>query len=397
MISTQRRRRRACQCDRRSGGRGGYGRASAVRTWDGRWQRRPPLAAALALTVTVALGTIPARADFLNPNDFASLGAYPSGSIGINTDTDVLTVIGTGTTFTGVSSGGAAVFTFDSINLGSIFVSGSRALVLLSKGDITDGATVSVAGNDFTNPPVIGGPGGGNLGGGGANGGFGGAGTPGAPPFAFGNSGNSGSPGGLIGGAGNGLNPVVPNGGGGGAIEFVALGNVTISGALLAGGGAAGGAMGIGSIGGGGGGGGGGISIKGNSVTISGNLSATGGAGGFAGRAGGGGGGGGGYLDIAAGTGGLIFSGMLNVSGGGGGNSNAGFGSTGGNGGMGGKILLSSVGTTSLNGSIDFSGGSGVAAGANGSLSVVPEPSAFVLTACGALGLLGVRLFRKPT
>jgi hypothetical protein len=348
--------------------------------------------------VAVSLGAGQVRAEFLNPTDFTSLGAVPAGPLTINTDTNTLTngVV----TLHGVSGGNAAVFTFDSIpSFNVTSITGSHPLAVLSYGDITVDGTVNVSAGDsaFNGPGGLPGPGGipSNSPIGGAVGGLGGAGRPLQNP---GLTGNGGSPGGLVGGYGIGFPPGQSYGGGGGAVEFVALGHVTISGAIIANGGRGGGASGFGFNGGGGGGGGGGILIKGDSVSIPGGLTADGGNGGPAGVAGAGGGGGGGQVQIAAGPGGFDLSGGIGVVGGSGGPASfpgPNGGGQGGNGGQGGTIRIESAGPLRLTGGFSVAGGAGVVAGPPGTLTIVPEPSSLALMALGVLSLLGPGLHRK--
>ena len=103
------------------------------------------------LVLAVALvggGAGRARAEFLNPDDFTSLGAFPSAPFDINTDTLTLTYEdGSGRTLTGVESNGVAVFTFNSIaTVGNVNLdantTGSLPLALLSQGHATIGAPV---------------------------------------------------------------------------------------------------------------------------------------------------------------------------------------------------------------------------------------------------------------
>jgi hypothetical protein len=361
------------------------------------------------LAGALTLGAGPVRAEFLNPADFTSLGAFPSGTITINTLTNTLTngVV----TLQGVFSGNTDVFTFDSIPSLSATYSNSfnpnlpsPALALLSHGDITVDGALNVSGTTTfsqTFPPSMPGPGGlytnaQSLGG--PQGGLGG--TPGRPGQSPGHNGNGGSAGGLVGGAGFGDGSSLNYGGGGGAVELVALRHVTVSGAILASGGGGGGAFGLGGTGGGGGGGGGNILIKGDSVSISGSVSAGGGTGGFAGVAGAGGGGGGGQVQIAAGPGGFVFTGEIDAFGGSGGAPGGSLLGGPGNGGQGGTISIDSLGPNNLAGTFNVTGGAaggfGAVAGPPGSVTIVPEPAGLTLMALGVLGLsLGCRVSSK--
>ncbi len=275
----------------------------------------------------------------LDPNAFTSLGTLSTtngNSYTINTDT--LSLSGPGTSFTGVSSGGIAVFDFDSVTIAAgstITATGSIPLAILSQSSITIDGTVDGSGQDAvfqSSPPTTpggpGGYGGGHWasstqqpgqgpGGGGASpsgttgsyyggggGGFGGAG---------GGGGDSGGAGGstygdlltqLVGGSGGATGIALNSGGtygtsgggGGGAMELVAVNSLVIDagGVVQADGGSGNGAA----YGGSGAGSGGGIILQASTVTNDGTVSAVGGNGGGGGCCGGGGGGGGGILDV---------------------------------------------------------------------------------------------------
>lgn len=91
--------------------------------------------ACLAAVVAAILATGPASALQLSPLDFASLGTL-SATNDLVVNTDTLQLSG-GAWFTGVqdSTSGAAVFTFDTIQVANISVIGSNPVVFLSKGD----------------------------------------------------------------------------------------------------------------------------------------------------------------------------------------------------------------------------------------------------------------------
>jgi hypothetical protein len=370
--------------------------------------RRPLLCVVRTVAVlALVLGAAaPAGAAPLNPNDFASLGAFPTGSGMFFIDTRALTITGPGITMPlqGVlSTSGVAVFNFNSINLNANqdFVVGppppnspaTPPLALLSRGDITINGMLDVSApppSSFpSGPPNAGGPGGyksdsgpgagvfgmGSLSGlglstTGGGGGFGGSGGNGGatnnPPLTvipFGGGAGGSSYGNLAvslqGGSGGGtLNSHAGSfsgGGGGGALELGAVGAISISGSILANGG-------FGSGSGAGGGGGGGIFLHGDSVTLLSTsvLSATGGTGGVTY---GGGGGGGGQVLIEFGPDGFTGNvANINVSGGAG------------------------TSTPSF-----FPPGPFSAAGAPGIITItaIPEPASLVLLGLGLIGVLG--------
>ncbi len=376
-----------------------------------RWTKRFGVAVVFGL---LFVGVVPAGAGALDPTAFAPVGPFPTaaGTYAFYTSGPNPTLLGPGTVLTGVDYNGIAVFDFNAITVGSdqTFVSGNLVfpeyntvttppLALLSRGDIAINGTIDVSGNSPTFPfpgPGAGGPGGfggGSLGGGGGpgagasgganvyetryasagGGGFGGRGgngglllttyLPGPPyyynvitPYGGGSGGGSygnlaislqgGSGGGTVGGR-------APEwgGGGGGAIEVGAVGGITVRGGIYADGGSAYG---------GGGGSGGGIFLHGDSVALSGVLSAQGGGGGL------GGGGGGGQVFIQTEPGGFTGNvGGINVSGG------------------------SGSGYYFMEGPFSASGASGVV-DINGIVfgSAVPEPASLVLLGIGLLGLL---------
>jgi len=354
------------------------------------------------------VAAIPASAGALDPRAFAPVGPFPTaaGTYTFDTRGTATTLNGpNGVLLTGVVYNGIAVFDFSTITVNSnqVFVGaeaplngggpGGLPLALLSRGDINVNGTIdvsagfafggpggfsgglssgsgpgagadgSIADNTGTGTWII--SGGGGFGGRGGNGGFFSffRGNPtGVVPFG-------GAPGGgsygnlaisLQGGSSGGtvLNARVgpsPGGGGGGAIEVGAVGGIIVSGSILANGGSAGS-----------GGSGGGIFLHGDSVALSGVLSAQGG-GGYSSLSFplGGGGGGGGQVLIQAGPGGFTGNvGGINVSGG--------------------------SGTTYPY--LPFPGEDFSAAGAPGVVTingtVVPEPTSLVLLGVGMLGVL---------
>jgi len=345
------------------------------------------------------VAAIPASAGALDPRAFAPVGPFPTaaGTYTFDTRGTATTLNGpNGVLLTGVVYNGIAVFDFSTITVNSnqVFVGaeaplngggpGGLPLALLSRGDINVNGTIdvsagfafggpggfsgglssgsgpgagadgSIADNTGTGTWII--SGGGGFGGRGGNGGFFSffRGNPtGVVPFG-------GAPGGgsygnlaisLQGGSSGGtvLNARVgpsPGGGGGGAIEVGAVGGIIVSGSILANGGSAGS-----------GGSGGGIFLHGDSVALSGVLSAQGGGNIYPDS------GGGGRVLIQAGPGGI--SGNLdgiNVSGGSGSN------------------LLP------LSETFSAAGDPGVIT-ING--TVVPEPSSLVLLGVGLLSVLG--------
>jgi hypothetical protein len=362
-----------------------------------------------ALVVGLVLGSAErVQAGPLNPFDFASLGAFPTGASpytfntgGTPTMTDDLgNVVATGVVYNGI-----AVFDFNSINIplfpGADTATGPLPLALLSRSDaVIAGGLIGSASFNANGPgggaggiygvlgssPVGGGPGGGQPGvlsglpapggGGGGYGGAGGAGANGELPGGAGGSTYGGNLATLLqGGSGGAAAPITSGGGGGGAIELVAAGSITVSGFIAAAGGNA-----LPGYGGGGGGSGGGILLDANSVLLTGSLLANGGAGNpFSSVPGSdgefleaGGGGGGGVISILTATGGFENQGgTIDVSGG-----------------AGGSGLPNGPGT--LGGSDGTAGGDGIV-----TIVSVPEPTSLVPLSTGLLLLLGVRWMRR--
>ncbi len=277
---------------------------------------------ALALFLAASCFSHSANADVLDPNAFASLGALtvPSGTITINTET--LTISGavsfSGVVHTQPDAREIAVFDFSSINISSgvtINTIGTRPLALLSRGDAAINSGITAVGG-YLGPTLTStasnlyqtedgkGPGGGTqstlmLVGGGAFGGSGGAEvtTQGGRGRTYGDLFDQlqgGSTGGVATGAGS--TGFAFGGTPGGAIEIVAVGNLSLASVFADainssvssnGQAAAGGASG------------GGILLSANSISVTGGLFAEGGAGAIVGSfaptttriAGGGGGG----------------------------------------------------------------------------------------------------------
>jgi PEP-CTERM motif len=380
----------------------------------------------IALTLLAAwlIPTQSARAGFLDPGAFTSLGAFPTetGMYLVSTQAGQVPTmqLPDGTIIQGVVANGQfAVFTFNSVNVtsgmffqasgGQANVSGpidplSYGFALLSQGSLTiaPGATLSQGSN--SSPATLapggaqgglgggfggfpengGGSGGGGAGhqagaGGGGNGGVGGAGGPGTITNPGGAVGQGGTSGGGVGsgggGAAGGIGGAGGNGGnGGGLLDLGALGPVVIGGTIDAHG-----QNGRGGNGGGGGGSGGTIQISGDSVTLTGSLLANGGNGGGSlgsgthGSYSGGGGGGGGLVSIETSSG-FFNSGTIDVAGG--------------NGGTGGPGATGEVPSNP-----GFAGGAGVV----NIFQTVPEPASVVLLGAGAvlLGLAGRRAGRS--
>jgi len=261
----------------------------------------------------------------LNPLDFLSLGAFPTapGMYTIDTRGTTPTLSGPGGTFSGVVSGGVAVFDFDSITIGNgqtlvntaftVPAASPLPVALLSRSDATINGSVDVSallyfggpgggnGSPGSGGPGAGGPGGSfydpgppniEYVGGGGGGGFGGSGGAGGSISLNGVPGNPGASGGAGGGTygdlvqqlqggsagGSTSGGFGGGGGGGGAIEIGAVDTLTIGGIISADGGSFGSPHTDGT---GSGGGSGGILLHANSVTLSGTLSATGGSGDF--------------------------------------------------------------------------------------------------------------------
>ena len=281
------------------------------------------------------------------PDQFTSLGTLNATTGTISIDTDALTITGFGNGVAAASQWGGvelAVFTFDSINIGSgvtLDVTGNRGLVLAAKSDLNFASALSVKGGDGsssgTDPvtPGSGGPGADD-------------GTPGGPP-------SSTPPGATRGNGGYGTEqPVQP-------VEM-AFGHGAGGGLQMDSGPARGGAGGGGAYGGAGGTGGG-FDSHGDGGAVYGDDLLTelyGGSGGGGGRYpgattyGGGGGGGGAVEFIAAQT--LTVSGTLEAGGG-----TGGFGANriGGGGGSGGGIILAAR-------TLDLTGASVLANGGDG-------------------------------
>ena len=304
----------------------------------------------VAVTVSAvlsALAPVAVRADLLVPTAFNSLGTFPTASGNYTYDVSpggVPTISGPGGTIDGTVYQDApghslAVFDFDSINLtaGQTLTAAADnpaqlPLVLLSRGDATIAGTISVSslgtagsaggsgasagpgagwtGNTVFYPPsygpggVVGGSGGGGFGGAGYGGMTGATGFGGTAAGGFGGASYGDLTKRLVGGSGGGTGASW-GGAGGGAIEIGASHTLTVLGQILANGASA-------IAAGAGGGSGGAILLHGQSVYLSGTLSATGGAGAAGGNllkgyVYGGGAGGGGRVDLLSDTPGAVY------------------------------------------------------------------------------------------
>lgn len=341
----------------------------------------------------------------LNPNSFASLGAFPTLAPGVYyiiaskdnanpvlTQSDAVTVISTGifydpTPANTTNKDEIAVFTYDNINVVTgvniygIQTTNTRPVAFLSKNSIVIDGVVSVSGGDAGGSTGGGaGPGGGGGGGGGNKTVFG-TGGGGLVPGADGNTVPQGGAGGSIVAGGGGASGGIYTDGGGGAfggnggtgnpspgIGGTAYGDLTVS--LQGGSGGAGGSgsptAGAGSGGGGGGGGAGAIEIGAvNGITIAGEIWAIGGRG-VRGLGQGGSGAGGGIL-VYANSIALECDSVLNAQGGTSISSSSG-------GGGGGRVHLQATTITSVAGAgnqVNVNGGGGGTGGAAGVFTTV--------------------------
>jgi hypothetical protein len=349
-------------------------------------------------SLVVLLGAVRlVEAGPLDPNGFplSGTGTFPTlpGTYTINTS-GIPIITGPGGTIFGQIYSDApghtlAVFDFNALAIGSgqaFNASGTMPLVLLSRGDVSIAGTVNVGASG-----AVGGPGGGGgatpgpgagsyIFEGGSGGGFGGAGgasgayffiNPFLPPipslaggYSYGDL-TASLQGGSAGGAGAGA--------GGGAVEIGAVGALIMNGGRILANGASEPVIL-------GGGSGGGIFLHGESVSLSGSLSANGGNGGSGvtnggpggGRGGGGGGGGGGRILIEYGSG-ISFAGAdIQASGGVGGGGPYGHPGPGVSGGSFGTLTYGPYGGPFTT-------------------VVVPEPPSFVLGAIAAAIAMGFR------
>ena len=329
--------------------------------------------AALAISVSSALLCLPVHAvPFLDPSDFASLGALPGGIVTIDTDANlfggvIISQGGTtqtntpqdpnGNTIEFIAPPEILVLTFDGgavLSAGDVVsVTGSRSLALLFQGTFQLSGTININGGDgVSNTAGVAGAGGysGGRGGSACSGGD----QPGAGPGG-GTDGRTAAVSGASGGGGGG------HGSAGGNGSANVTGNApggTINGNLvqtLQGGSGGGGGAGLCAFqfpGGGGGGAGGGALEVGAlaSLGIDGLINASGGDGGDGGRDGGGGAGGGVRLHAFD----IDLTGVIDASGGNG-STNAGCGG-------GGRVLF----ITNQNGALANTGTVDVSAGTPG-------------------------------
>jgi hypothetical protein len=284
------------------------------------------------VVILFALPPSTARADLLDPLDFASLGTLNLAGGSFTIDTDALTIVDdtdpniplftgviddqdeTADFLNGVWVPGSvgipqiAVFTFADVNLAStasITVTGTRALAFLSHGNVLIDTTIDLRGEDVPSFPIGTPAPAGTARFGGFGGGVPGVGEPtgsgdgpggGGPDGIYGGPAGFGGPGGpsqlltegpaygdlvngpLQGGSGGGsASSTLGGAAGGGALEISATGGVTLAanGKLFASGGKSNFATGSGSLRPGGGpGSGGGIRIQGQSVDLLGSVNA---------------------------------------------------------------------------------------------------------------------------
>jgi len=179
----------------------------------------------------------------------------------------------------------------DRFTIGSLRVTGARALVLLAWNDVIVGGTLDVGASGSTagagsntnyasTPTGLSGGAGGSYGGSGGNNSAAPSGSPALTPLVAGMRGQNGCG--------------VPGGGGGGALQITAGAAITVTGTITAGGGGGSGGSSSGTcLGGAGGGSGGAILLEAPAITVTGTIAASGG-----------GGGGGGSSDFGGGSGG---------------------------------------------------------------------------------------------
>ncbi|MBK8285708.1 MAG: hypothetical protein IPK97_13025 [Ahniella sp.] len=320
------------------------------------------------LTLLLLLASLGSSAAPLDPNTFTSLGTFnPGSAVSVNTDTLAMTG---GATFTGVTSGNIAVFTFTTVTLNSgitVTATGSRPFALLSRGAMTISGTIDVSASGSTR-----GAGGHNghtttNGGAGSGPGAGGGDSQGAGGAGFGNVGGSSTSGSVAGIAYGNLATLLEGGSGGGKGTFFG----PTSGA----GGGGGGALELGAIGT--------MNIQASAI-----LRANGGNGAnFAGGDGdGGGGGSGGALYLHGASTNLVSGAQLRANGGNGGNGQNGIG---GGGGAGGRIRAENVGTNAA--TVTATGGTGSTVGGfgsglnggNGEILLMSPPSVTVTQSSG--------------
>lgn len=125
---------------------------------------------------SAALFSVSANAIPLNPNDFLSLGALPTGDITIDTDTlTVSGLAGSGVLSAQIGGPNIAVFTFDDgatfATGNNLFITGSNPLALLFQGAVTISGTIDISGENGASVSQGGGGDGVAGGGDGGNGG----------------------------------------------------------------------------------------------------------------------------------------------------------------------------------------------------------------------------------
>lgn len=376
---------------------------------------------ALLGIASAALFSVSANAIPLNPNDFTSLGALPTGDITINTDTlTVSGLAGSGVLSAQIGGPNIAVFTFDGGSTfatgNNLFITGSNPLALLFQGAATISGAIDISGQNGASVSQGGGGDGVAGGGDGGNGGpF--SETDGTGPGAGLAGSTSASTSGA--GSGSGAGFGTPGGPGGAGVTFRA-GGVTygnpLSDTLFAGSGGGGGGGNccpFGASGGGGGAGGGGIEI--GALTLldlsSASILANGGDGGTFGRGGGGGSGGGIFLHAFDFS--MDSTSLLQANGGDGGNLSSSRGGCGGAGRI--EILHNVNGSALVEGTVEaFSGvgkdacdtatnvfstiaqeNIGEAPSNGGGGNSVPEPGTLGLMCVGLAGLSMLRRRRS--
>ncbi len=292
------------------------------------------------LDAAISIDTAPPQVVPSNGGPLQSTGlaiAPPNGAFSTTTDCVTPSVLGACEVVDQSDGSELCACRADRFTIGTLRVTGTRALVLLAFDEVIVGGTLDVGGDRTTNGPgasrdyattatsLTGGAGGsyGTSGGGSAAMAFG---DPALVPLLGGMRGQDAC-------------NSTRGGGGGGALQITAGGAITVSGTILAGGGGGnGGGSGGTCVGGPGGGSGGAILLEAPVVTVTGTVAASGG-----------GGGGGGSNDF--GSGGVAGNGARTGGLGGSGNDNHGCAlqgyTVGGDGGRGGELANGGNGASS--------------------------------------------------